>query len=263
MQHLRLISAAGSEFESDRTVDGVLDKVLWWAERIFGLASCAVLLLDEETGTLGVSKSRGYRPADAAALHLRPGEGPVGTAYSTRVTAQFPVGDDRRQVCVPLVTDDGPAGVLLADLPRPDPLSDEHLDLFGLFSANVSAALHNARLVERACSDAARLQTRARDLATLNEIGMRIATFTDLESLIEGAMELARQSLFFRSCALLLRDGDELVVRAHYGFGEGVDTGLRGSLRHGPVLGIGGGNDHGIDALEQFGGAGDKGDSQF
>ncbi len=59
MQHLRLISAAGSDFESDRTVDGVLEKGLWWAERIFGLKSCAVLLLDEEAGVLRMFKSRG------------------------------------------------------------------------------------------------------------------------------------------------------------------------------------------------------------
>ncbi len=226
MQHLRLISAAGSDFESDRTVDGVLEKGLWWAERIFGLKSCAVLLLDEEAGVLRMFKSRGYRPSDAVRLCLRPGDGLEGRAFAERATLQCAVIEGIR-VGVPLVTDDGAVGVLAADLSRTDPLTAEELDLLGLFAVNVSAALHNARLVERANADAARLQTRARDLAALNEIGMRIATFTDLASLVEGAMELARDSLFFRSCALLLRDGDELIVRGHYGFGEGVGSGLR------------------------------------
>jgi putative nucleotidyltransferase with HDIG domain len=221
-----LISAAGSEFESDRTVDGVLEKGLWWAERIFGLTSCAILLLDEDAGVLRMFKSRGYRPSDAVRLCLRPGEGIEGRALSERATLQCAVLEGVR-VGVPLVTDDGAVGVLAADLARTDALTAEELDLLGLFAVNVSASLHNARLVERASADAARLQTRARDLAALNEIGMRIATFTDLDSLIDGAMGLARQTLFFRSCALLLWEGEELIVRGHYGFGEGVDTGLR------------------------------------
>ena len=226
MAHLRLIRNAGSEFEADHTVDGVLEKGLWWAERIFGLRSCAVLLLDEEAGVLRMFKSRGYRPSDAVRLNLRPGEGLEGRAFQERCPLQSAMIEGVR-VSVPLVTAEGTMGVLAADLPRNEPLTADELDLLGLFAANVSASLHNARLAERASADAARLQMRARDLAALNEIGMHIATFTDLDSLIEGAMKLACQSLFFRSCALLLKDGDELVLRGHYGFGEGVGSGLK------------------------------------
>jgi putative nucleotidyltransferase with HDIG domain len=226
MLPLHLISAAGHEFESDHTVDGVLNKGLWWAERIFGMNVCSFMLIDEDGGFLRVSKSRGFLPTDAAFLRVRPGEGPQGQAFASGCSVQHGTPDGMA-VFVPLLNEEGSAGIMTGVTSRSCELDQQEMQLLELFVANVASALHNARLAERALADAARLQTRASDLAILNEIGMRIATFTDLESLIVGAMELARQSLFFRSCALLLHEQDELVVRAHYGFDDKIGIGLR------------------------------------
>lgn len=73
----------------------------------------------------------------------------------------------------------------------------------------------------------ARLNMRTRDLEALNEAGLKLATFTDFEELLQGIMTTARRALPFRSCAMLLREGDELVVRGVFGFDERVHIGFR------------------------------------
>lgn len=238
MQNLRLISAAGSEMGKEPGLTEVLNKVLLWAEKIFSLRTCAVLLFDDRSGKLTIAASRGYRPEVVAMFRASPGEGVTGEAYAAvkpvlvnnvdqHGTYIEGVPGATREMAVPLVVSGRPIGVLDAESVGERPFSASDLEFFELFGTHVAAAVHNAQLLEKARSDGMRLERRASDLAALNAIGMRIATFTDPDGLIEEAMALASRSLFFRTCALLLVDGDELVVRGAYGHDNGVYPGLR------------------------------------
>jgi GAF domain-containing protein len=238
MQSLQLIRSAGGELDLELTLDGILSKVLEWAERIFDLEACAVLLHDEASDTLRIASSRGYRPEVVASFRARPGEGVTGQAFARAEPVlvadvnRFPsyvqgVRGATSEMAVPLMVQGRVIGVLDAEAATARPLTGENVELFGLFAVHVATAIRNAVLVERVQADAKRLDTRARDLAALNEASLRLATFTDLDSLLKGVMAIARRALPFRSCALLLVEGEDLVVRGVFGFDTGVGVGFR------------------------------------
>jgi len=233
MNSLRLISTAGAELGHERDLSAVLDKVLFWAERIFDLEQCAVLLLDEKTGRLMIAAARGYRPEVVAGFRGGPGEGVTGRVLETgrsillndvRRSPEYieGVAGARREMAVPLCVDGRVLGVLDAETTRARPFTRTDLQLFELFAGHVATAVHNTRLLDQVRIASERMSRRANDLAALNAIGLQMATCTDPDSLFETAMTLASRSLFFRTCALLLADGDDLVVRAAYGYPTGI-----------------------------------------
>lgn len=237
MEHLRLISAAGVEIGKELNLESLLDKVLYWTEKIFELDSCAVLVVEERTGHLVVAASRGYRPEVVRTLRIAPGQGITGRVLATgrslvvnnvRRVPYYIEGvlGARREMAVPLVAEGRVIGVLDAETARQRPFTRSEVELFELFAAHVATALHNAKLLEEARAITERLRRRANDLSTLNAIGLRMATYTDPDYVIEAAMALASRSLFFRTCALLLLDGSELVVRAAYGYKKNI-VGMR------------------------------------
>jgi putative nucleotidyltransferase with HDIG domain len=244
MQSLRMISEAGNDLDVQLSLSDVLGRVLEWAERIFNLRACAVLLFDDASGTLRIAASRGYRPEVVAGFRARPGEGAAGraflgrkpiTAADMRALPDSETGLDGAscQMAVPLVTQGRAIGVLDGEAVRDAPFTEDDVDLFELFGAHVTAAVQNSTLLEKARADASRLDLRTRDLEALNEAGMRLATFTDFDALVRGVMATARRALPFRTCALLLLDGEELVVRGLFGFDNGIDVGLRLQRGHG------------------------------
>lgn len=233
IQHLRLISTAGSEIGREHDLASVLDKVLLWTERIFELESCAVLLLDEKAGGLVVAAARGYRPDAVATCRVAPGEGITGQVFATgraivvnnvRRADSYLEGvlGARRVMAAPLRANGGVIGVLDAETKRLRPFSRMDLDLFELFAAHVATAIQNARLLNEARVVAERLRLKANDLSALNAIGLRMATITEPDYLLDVALALASRSLFFRTCALLLLEGDELVVRGSYGHDRAI-----------------------------------------
>ncbi|MBP7125451.1 HD domain-containing protein [Myxococcota bacterium] len=233
MSWFRWLANAGVEVQQGHSFREVLERGLWWAERIFHFEAGAVIAWEvrEEPvrdlageGTLACS--RGFHPAEAlylsreAVARWMPGLREASKARAACLDGQW-------WCAVPLPVDADWVGLLVGRRKEPEGAIRDLEEALGLFGANLSVAIRNVRLVETAFREQERLARWAKDLTALNEIGLRIATFTDLDGLVSGALDLARQSLFFRSCALLLRDGEDLVVRAHYGFEGGVRNGQR------------------------------------
>ena len=233
MTWFRWLANAGVEVQQGHSLREVLERGLWWAERIFQFEAGAVLAWEvaedparalEGEGTLVCS--RGWDPScsrerfrEALARWMS------GPRESSR--ARVASLDGQCWSAVPLRVDADWVGLLVGRGRGVDGDAGPLEEALSLFGSNLSVAIRNVRLVEMAFREQERLARWAQDLSALNEIGLRIATFTDLDGLVTGALDLARQSLFFRSCALLLRDGEDLVVRAHYGFEGGVRSGQR------------------------------------
>jgi len=233
MGWFRWLANAGVEVQQGHSLREVLERSLWWAERIFHFEAGAVLAWEigqdpagALTGEGSLACARGWTPSSIRDVPPEViARGPADPGNPSKARALCLQG--QWWCAVPLHVDADWVGLLVG---RRGTLEGSERDLeeaLGLFGANLSVAIRNVRLVETAFREQERLARWARDLTTLNEIGLRIATFTDLDGLVTGALDLARQSLFFRSCALLLRDGDDLVVRAHYGFEGGVRNGQR------------------------------------
>lgn len=229
MESLRLISSAGSDLDLQTSENNVLTKALRWTDRIFKPLACSVILFDGETNRLKMVGSRGYPEQGRNNVECGTDEGLIGRAFSSGSAVlvrdismdagyRHVVDGTHCEMVVPLMVRGKPIGVLNIDGDETAEYGQIELEMATLFASNVAGAIHSARTIERS-------EMRARDLTALNEIGTRIATFTDLGSVLKGAMGLAKKTLFFRSCALLLKEEDRLVVRAVYGFGNGIKPG--------------------------------------
>jgi GAF domain-containing protein/DNA-binding response OmpR family regulator len=82
---------------------------------------------------------------------------------------------------------------------------DDDMRLLTTIAANAGAAIHTAQLH-------AETQRRAREMATLAEIGNDIAASRDLEPVLEKIAAHAKEILRVRDIAIYLRDGDSLYV---------------------------------------------------
>ncbi|MCC6297959.1 MAG: GAF domain-containing protein [Anaerolineales bacterium] len=87
---------------------------------------------------------------------------------------------------------------------------DDDLRLLTTIAANAGAAINTAQLH-------AETQRRAREMATLAEIGNDIAASRDLEPVLEKIAFHAKEILRVRDIAIYLRDGD--IFRAHVALG--------------------------------------------
>jgi signal transduction histidine kinase/nitrate/nitrite-specific signal transduction histidine kinase len=83
--------------------------------------------------------------------------------------------------------------------------SDEDTWLLSLFANQVSIALDNARLYQRA-------REQARQLSTINEVGRTIASTRDLPEILNLVMSQAVEILEAEAGSLLLLEGDEELV---------------------------------------------------
>ncbi|HAV77026.1 MAG TPA: hypothetical protein DCX53_06705, partial [Anaerolineae bacterium] len=93
---------------------------------------------------------------------------------------------------------------------------DNDLRLLTTIAANAGAAIHTARLH-------AETQRRAREMATLAEIGNDIAASRDLETVLEKIASHAKEILHVRDIAITMRESDDDTFRTAVALGKYID----------------------------------------
>jgi diguanylate cyclase (GGDEF)-like protein len=113
-------------------------------------------------------------------------------------------------------------GVLDCQSENLDHFNDETIDLLTLFSTQASMALQNAQLysLER---------RRAKQLEVINEIARQTTAVLDQAELLEKVCSLIQQAFMIGQVSILLREEDELVLRASRG-GLTINTPVGGKL---------------------------------
>ena len=220
MPRIAVLYDAGQAVLSTLDLDEVLQRILAIASDFFRLHNVAVRLLDKETQELCLRSQIGR---DGAKLRerIKVGEGISGVAALKKQPVYVPdVSKDPRYVCsvattrselaIPLMVGDEVMGVLDCQSDQPDHFDRETIDLLTLFSTQASMALQNARLH-------ALEQQRARQLRAINAVAQQCTAVLDLEELLGRVCELVQQSFQSEQVSLLLREQEELVLRAHHG----------------------------------------------
>jgi GAF domain-containing protein/multidrug resistance efflux pump len=175
-------------------------------------------------------------PAAAALLDVRrpASEGVVGEALRTRVSvvstnaldderyaryrADTGAGAEsfrtRSAVSIPLVAVDRALAVmeLVNDVGDKDEFDEADVAFLELVADDAAAALRNAQLLEEA--------RRADNLRALLEVSHEITATFDLDRVLFSIVNLAGRALRFDRCAIAVRDGERLVVRAISGEAE-------------------------------------------
>jgi diguanylate cyclase (GGDEF)-like protein len=220
MQKVAILYDASQAVLSTFDLDEVLQQILTIARDYFHLQNVAILLLDKETNELYPRRQIGW-DAGHDDIRLPLGRGVSGTAAKLKRPIYVPnVSKDSRYVssaaktrselAVPLMVRDEVVGVLDCQSEKLDFFDKETIDLLTLFSTQASMALQNARLysLER---------QRASQLEAINAIAQQTTAVLDLKELLLKVCSLIQQAFHVSHVSVLLKEDDDLVLRAHHG----------------------------------------------
>ena len=220
MAKIAVLYDAGQAVLSTFDRDEVLQRILAIARDYFHLEKSAILLLDKQTQQLHVCSQIGWDEGQDKS-QVSVGKGITGMAALKKQPVYAPdVSKDPHYVCtarttrselaIPLMVRDEVVGVMDCQSDHVNHFDDETVDLLILFSTQASIALENARLysLER---------QRARQLEAINAIAQQTASVLDLEDLLAKVCLFIQQAFQASHVSLLLRDEDDLVLRAHHG----------------------------------------------
>jgi diguanylate cyclase (GGDEF)-like protein len=218
MQKIALLYDASQAVLSTFDLDEVLQQILIIARDYFHLQNVAILLL--ENNELSVRCQVGW-DAGHDEVRLPIGKGITGTAaqqkrpiYCADVSKDaryiLSAKNTRSELAVPLMVRDHVVGVLDCQSENLNHFDSETIDLLALFSTQASMALQNARLhsLER---------HRASQLEAINVIAQQMTAVLDLKELLSKVCLLIQQAFQLCHVSVLLKDEDDLVLRASHG----------------------------------------------
>ena len=221
MEKIAILYDASQVVLSTFDLDEVLQRILAIVHDRFRIKNGAIFLLDAETQELKLRCSFGrFRdrqgapsiPVDkglpGAAVRLRRPVNSGDVSKDPRYVRTF--AGTRSQLAIPLMVRDSVVGVLDFQSDQPDFFNDETVDLLTLFSTQASIAIENARLHSLE-------QQRAVQLETINTLAKQTASVLDLKELLAKVCPLVVGSFSVDHVAILLVEGDQLVVRAQHG----------------------------------------------
>ncbi|MGH9492283.1 MAG: diguanylate cyclase [Terriglobales bacterium] len=231
MEKIAILYDASQAVLSTFDLDEVLQRILAIVRDQFRLRNGAIFLLDPETQELKLRSSFGRSPEQQGPQTIPVGSGLTGAAAKLRRPVYAPeVSKDprylssfaatRTELAIPLMVRESVVGVLDFQSEQANFFSDETVDLLTLFSTQASIAIENARLHSLE-------QRRAAQLETINALAKQTASVLDLKELLAKVCALVPESFPVDHVAVLLKEGDLLVVRAQQGkltplFAEGA-----------------------------------------
>jgi HD-GYP domain-containing protein (c-di-GMP phosphodiesterase class II) len=223
-------TALMSELELPHLLELILDRV----RTVFDVDRCAILHFDGGTGRLKMLRAVGYDEVVATGFEIEVGEGISGWVASTGMPAV--VSDVRKdpryvpgvtgavsEVAIPLKRNGEVVGVLDIESTRPLRLEDFDMELATALAAKCAAALYTASLLQDLTESKVQLEQRVRELQVLNHVGKLLGQVLPLDDVLKEILRLAREVLHFKSCAVLLPEGEEtkvLRIRAAMGYPE-------------------------------------------
>jgi diguanylate cyclase (GGDEF)-like protein len=220
MQKIAILYDASQAVLSTFDLDEVLKRILMIARNYFHLQNAAVLLLDKETQELYVRIQIGWDEGRDMA-RLPSGTGITGAAVQLKRPVYAPdvtqdpryvasADNTRSELSIPLMVGDEIIGVLDFQSEKANFFEPETVNLLTLFSTQASIALQNARLysLER---------RRALQLEAINAIAQQTTAVLDLKQLLSKVCLLVHKAFQVSHVSILLKDEDELVLRAHHG----------------------------------------------
>jgi diguanylate cyclase (GGDEF)-like protein len=220
MQKIAILYDASQAVLSTFDLDEVLQEILTIARDYFHLQNVAILLLDKEKNELSPRSQIGWDEGSDQ-VRLPVGTGITGAAAKQKRPIYAPdVSRDNRyivsakstrsELAIPLMVRDEVVGVLDCQSENLNHFDAETTDLLTLFSTQASMALQNAHLytLER---------HRASQLEAINAIAQKTTAVLELKELLSTVCRLIREKFHVSHVSVLLRDEEDLVLRAHYG----------------------------------------------
>ena len=239
VREIAVLQEATEMILSSADVDTVLHQILLIVRNYFGIANCAVFLVDATAGELYVRAQNGYDEDIARQHRFRIGvDGVTGWVAQSRTPLYVPdvskepryrVGDPRvrSELALPLVVRDEVVGVLDIESDKLDFFSDDMIGLLALFAGQAAVALENARLYSTE-------RRRMRQLELINLIARSATAASDVEQFLATMADLIYDTFEGTEVCILLRDPTgTLALRAHSGSRQPVLERFQASERSG------------------------------
>jgi phosphoserine phosphatase RsbU/P len=237
---LATLAEIGEEINASLNLDRVLVKIAATVKRLIDYEIFSVMLLDRETQTLSHRFAIGHPQEVIDHWRIPVGQGITGTAAATREPVRVSdVRNDpryisaidavRSEMAVPLVFRDEVIGVLDLQSRHVDYFTHEQQGVLTLLASRLAVAIENARLFERA-------RSQASTLLLLNEVGREASSILDVEVLLRRAAELVKRVIDYQIMSILLYDEatNSFLQRLDVKYGQS----LQGRLRVAPDEGI-------------------------
>src|SRR5688572_11143491 len=242
LSRLRVLVNAGISLSSELSLDALLQRIVETAAEITGARYAALGVIDRTGQALERFLTTGINPeAHAAIGDLPHGRGILGVLIRDAQPLRLhDIADDPRSVGfphnhppmrsflgVPIVLRGVAYGNLyLTEKGGGEDFGDEYLELVQLLAAQAAVAIENARLYENS--------TRwLRQLESLNEVGMALASELELEPLLSLVARRLQELVDAKLVLIALPEGDVLRVAAAEGesaYGvAGIELALGGS----------------------------------
>jgi diguanylate cyclase (GGDEF)-like protein len=220
--------------------DTVLHQTLLIVRNYFGVANCAIFLVDQSTGEVYRRASNGYEPGQGRQRMKIGSEGVTGHVAATRQPMYVPdVSKEPRylqaqaniksELALPLLVRDELLGVLDMESDKLDFFTDETIGLMALFAAQAAVALENAKLhtTER---------RRMRQIEFVNLIARSATNASELSQLLTTLSELVSDTFEGSEVSILLRDkSGNLSLEAHAGGDKPNFSRFQESIQHGII----------------------------
>jgi diguanylate cyclase (GGDEF)-like protein len=220
MQKIAILYDASQAVLSTFDLDEVLSQILCIMRDYFHLEHVAILLLDQETGTLRARTHAGWNK-QSEEINIALGRGLIGTAaklrrpiYAPDVTTDpryiLTIPATKSELAVPLLVRNEVVGVLDCQSEDANFFDSDTIDLLTLFSTQASIALQNAQLYSQE-------RRRAAQLEAINALSRHTTAVLDMDELLAKSCSTILQAFPVDHVAILLLEGKTLALRAHKG----------------------------------------------
>ncbi len=188
---LATLAEIGEEINASLNLDRVLSKTATLIKRLIDYEIFSVMLLDERTQTLSYRFAMGYSQEILNDWRMPVGQGISGSAAASREPVLVAdvrndpryinaIDSVRSELAVPLLFKNQVIGVLDIQSTKVDYFTHEQQEILVLLASRLAMAIENARLFERA-------RSQAETLLLLNEVGREASSILDVEVLLRRA----------------------------------------------------------------------------
>jgi sigma-B regulation protein RsbU (phosphoserine phosphatase) len=237
---LGTLSEIAEEINASLNLDKVLARTAALVKRLIDYEIFGVLLLDREAQTLSYRFVAGYDRELLDEWRIPVGQGITGTAAATQepVRVADVRGDPRyvnaidtvrSELAVPLLFQNRVVGVLDIQSAKLDSFTPEQEEILVLLASRLAVAIENARLFERA-------RSQADTLRLLNEVGREVSSILDVEELLNRAAQLIKRVIDYQIMNIMLYDPVTKLFQQRLSVKYGESD--QGKLRVAPTEGI-------------------------
>src|SRR4029077_3993810 len=240
---LATLAEIGEEINASLNLDRVLSKMATLIKRLIDYEIFTVMLLDERSQMLLNRFAVGYSQEMMENWRIPVGQGISGAAAGRRQPIRVAdvrndpryinsIDSVRSELSVPLLFKNQVVGVIDIQSSRVDYFTSEQQEILVLLASRLATAIENARLFERA-------RSQADTLLLLHEVGREASSILDVEALLRRAAELVKRVIDYQIMSIMLYDRlpNRFLQRLAVKYGQSAQGKLAVGLSEG-IIGV-------------------------